>query len=279
MFAGIETGGTKTVCAVGQQGQIEARTQFPTGTDPAALVARCAEFFAAFDVAAAGLGTFGPCDTDPGSGTFGQILATPKPGWQGVDIRGLLQRALGVPVVMSTDVGAAALGEVTLGAGRGAQDLVYLTIGTGVGAGIVLGGHISHGRHYAELGHVLLPQYAVTGVCAYHGGCFEGLASGPALTARLGFPATELSDDDPAWDFEAQVVAAGLHNIVCATVPEVIVVGGGVGSRAGLHSRVPQLLESSLAGYLPVPVLRTPGLGSDSGVVGALLLAQAHTQG
>ena len=275
MFAGIETGGTKTVCAVGSDGRIEARAQFPTGTDPAALVTRCAEFFAQYQVTAAGLGTFGPCDTDPESATYGQILATPKPGWPGTDIRGLLEQSLNVPVSITADVAAAALGEAALGAGRGARDVVYLTIGTGVGAGIVLGGRLSHGAQYAELGHMLLPQFGPDGVCTYHGGCFEGLASGPAMNARLGFPASELRDDDPAWDFEAQVVAAGLHNIVCATVPEVLVIGGGVGSRAGLHARLPRLLRASLAGYLPVPNVHTPGLGADSGVVGALLLAES----
>ena len=103
MFAGIETGGTKTVCAVGSDGRIEARAQFPTGTDPAALVVRCAEFFAQYQVTAAGLGTFGPCDTDPESPTYGQILATPKPGWPGADIRGLLEQSLNVPVSITTD--------------------------------------------------------------------------------------------------------------------------------------------------------------------------------
>lgn len=276
MFAGIETGGTKTVCAVGANGTIEARTQFPTGSDPAALVARCADFFAAFDVTAAGLGTFGPCDTDPESATYGHILATPKPGWAGADIRGQLQAALGVPVPITNDVGAAALGEARYGAGRGSDDLIYVTIGTGLGAGVVRNGRLSHGRQHPEMGHMLLPQSGPEGTCPYHGGCFEGLASGPALAARLGFAASDLADDDPAWDLEAQIVATGLHNMVCSVVPDVIVLGGGVGSRAGLHTRLPDLLAQSLAGYLPVPRLVTPGLGPDSGVIGAMLLADGN---
>ena len=121
---------------------------------------------------------------------------------------------------------------------------------------------------------MLLPQSGPDGACPYHGGCFEGLASGPALQGRFGSPASDLDDDDPAWDAPAQIVAAGLHNMVCAVVPEVIVLGGGVGSRAGLHSRLPELLSASLAGYLPVPQLRVPGLGPDSGVIGAMLLAE-----
>lgn len=274
MFAGIETGGTKTVCAVGSGSVIEARTQFPTGSDPAALVARCEEFFAPFSLAAAGLGTFGPCDIDPRSPSYGHILATPKPGWAGVDLRGMLEEALGVPVPITNDVGAAALGEARYGAGRGARDLIYVTIGTGVGAGVARDGRLVQGGHHPELGHMLLPQSGPDGACPYHGGCFEGLASGPALQGRFGFPASDLDDDDPAWEGPAQIVAAGLHNMVCAVVPEVIVLGGGVGSRAGLHSRLPELLSASLAGYLPVPQLRVPGLGPDSGVIGAMLLAE-----
>lgn len=275
MFAGIETGGTKTVCAVGSGAGMEARTQFPTGADPQALIEQCAQFFAPFPVTAAGLGTFGPCDTDPESPTYGRLLATPKPGWQGVDIRGMLQQALGVPVAFDNDVGAAALGEARLGVGQGARDLVYVTIGTGIGAGVVLNGRISHGRQHPELGHVLLPQSGLGGVCPYHGGCFEGLASGPGFEARLGHSATELPDEDPAWDEQAQIVAAGLHAIVCATVPEVVVLGGGVGSREALHARVPDLLAASLAGYVPTPRVYPPGLGPDSGVIGALLLAES----
>lgn len=274
MYAGIETGGTKTVCAVGNEGRIEARAQFPTGTEPHALVDRCARFFAGFDVAAVGLGTFGPCDPDPASATYGHILATPKPGWAGVDLLGLLTTAVAAPIVMTTDVGAAAVGELQFGAGRDVQDLVYLTIGTGIGGGVVSGGRLLHGWQHPEVGHMLLPTTGGPGVCPYHGNCFEGMASGPALEARLGRPATEIDDGDPVWDSEAQIVVAGLHNIVCAVSPQKIIIGGGVGSREGLHRRLPGLLSTSLAGYLRVPDIAAPALGSDAGVIGAMTLAQ-----
>jgi fructokinase len=277
VYAGIETGGTKTVCAVGADGRIVDRAQFPTGFDPQQLIRRCVDFFAAHDVVAAGIGTFGPCDPDPQSPTYGRILATPKPGWQGVDIRGRLQEALGVAVTLTTDVTAAAWGELHLGAGRGLQDLVYLTIGTGVGAGVVAGGRPLHGAQHPEIGHMLVPGSTADGVCPYHGGCVEGLASGPAMQARFGVPATELGDDDPAWDEEAAIVASALHNVICALSPQMIVIGGGVGARQGLHRRLPALVERSLAGYVALPRLTAPALGPDSGVAGALLLAQTAT--
>lgn len=248
----------------------------PTGTDPRALIDACARFSRDFPLQGAAVGSFGPCDVDPGSPTYGHILSTPKPGWAGVDVRGLFQQALRVPVTLTTDVMAAALGEVRLGAGRQAGDLVYLTIGTGIGGGVTVGGDLLFSAQHPEMGHILLPQSGPDGVCPFHGGCFEGLASGPAMLQRLGRAASELADEDPAWDVQARIVAAGLHNIVCTLAPRMIVLGGGVGSRKALHDRLPALLEESLAGYLPVPVLRRPGLGADSGVVGALLLAQSQ---
>jgi fructokinase len=279
MFGGIETGGTKTVCAVGADGVVADRAQFPTGVDPVALADRCGEFFAGRTLAGIGVGTFGPCDPDPASSHYGHILTTPKPGWSGVDLLGLLAPRIAGPLVMTTDVTAAALGEQRYGAGRGLRNLVYLTIGTGVGGGAVVDGRILHGATHPEMGHTLIPVLAEGGVCPYHGNCLEGLAAGPALAAREGRPGAEIPDDDPAWDVEAGIVAAGLHAITCMLSPQCIIVGGGVGSRSALHSRLPALLSRSLAGYVPVPRIVTPGLGADAGVIGALALAQDQSQG
>lgn len=273
MFGGIETGGTKTVCATGIDGTITARDQFPTGDDPAALADRVAAFFAGRDVAAIGVGTFGPCDPDPASASYGHLLATPKPGWAHVDLLGLLQDRVARPMRLTTDVAAAALGESRFGAGVGVTDLVYLTIGTGIGGGVISGGTVVHGAQHPEVGHMLLP-FEGPGVCPFHDRCWEGLASGPALAARLGFPASALTDDDPAWESEARVVAAGLHNIVCALSPDLVIIGGGVGSRRGLHRLLPAYLGESLGGYVPTPAITTPALGADAGVIGALSLAQ-----
>ncbi|MEZ5186109.1 MAG: ROK family protein [Candidatus Nanopelagicales bacterium] len=279
MYAGIETGGTKTVCAVGSDGSVAARTQFPTGDDPEVLAGKCAEFFADHEIESVGIGTFGPCDVDPDSLTYGHILETPKPGWAHVDLLGLLQARIAVPMTLTTDVNAAALGELRYGNAQGYNDVVYITVGTGIGGGVVAGGRLSPNRQHPEMGHMLLPQSVGPGVCPYHGNCFEGLAAGPGMQARAGVPAQDLADDDPAWDVEADIVTAGLHNITLVLAPQCIVIGGGLGSRDALHSRLPGRLTQSLNGYVPLPALRKPGLGSDAGVVGALTLAQDHSQG
>lgn len=273
MYGGIETGGTKTVCAVGQDGTLSHRAQFPTGDDPLLLVSRVSDFFSEHAVSGIGIGTFGPCDPDPASPTYGHILATPKPGWAGVDLMGLLRAHITAPMWLTTDVSAAAIGESRYGAGIGMTDLIYLTIGTGIGGGVISGGSVVHGHQHPEVGHMLLP-FPGPGVCPFHDNCWEALASGPAIEARLGISARELSDDDPAWTHEARLVTAGLHNLTCALSPSLIIVGGGVGSRDGLHRLLPGYLAQSLAGYVPVPGIAKPALGPDAGVIGSLTLAQ-----
>jgi fructokinase len=280
MFAGIETGGTKTVCAVGTGGALEARTQFPTGSDPEGLISRCVEFFAQFTVDSLGLASFGPFDTDPRSATYGHVTTTPKPGWSDTDVLGLLRSLMpGVAVAPTLDVAAAALGELHYGAGRGVDSMVYLTIGTGIGAGVVVEGRLVADRQHPEAGHMLLPSADFAGVCPFHGDCFEGVASGPALAARTGITPTDLADDHPVWAQQAATVAAGLHNLTVTYRPRRIIMGGGVGSRAVLHERVVPLLRASLGGYVPVPEVLLPALGADAGVTGAIRLAMDHSQG
>lgn len=274
MYAGIETGGTKTVCAIGEGGRISERFQVPTGDDPGALIDSCVQYLRQFDIAGLGIGTFGPCDPNPQSPKYGRILATPKPGWSGADLLGGLRDGLGVPAVITTDVNAAALGESRYGAAVGMSDVVYLTIGTGIGGGALSDGRLLHGALHPEMGHMVLPQSGPDGACAFHGGCFEGLAAGPAMQQRYGRPATEITDDDPAWDQEAEIVAAGLHNIACVLSPQMFVIGGGVGSREVLHAKLGPALREYIADYLPVPEIAAPGLGSNAGVVGAITLAE-----
>ncbi len=269
MFGGIETGGTKTVCAVGADGAVEHRAQFPTGEDADALADRCAEFFAAHPVRSIGVGTFGPCDPDPGSATYGHILNTPKPGWSGVDLLGKLAARVDAPMVLTTDVTAAAIGEQRYGAGRGNQNLVYLTIGTGVGGGAIVDGRVLHGRTHPEMGHILMPDIATGGVCPYHGDCFEGLASGPAMAAREGRPAQEIPDDDPAWDpgVSDRRCGSALHHLHTQLLSRCIIVGGGLGSRSALHT-LPRN-HQPLTGRLRACTIKlaAPGLGADAGVI------------
>jgi fructokinase len=221
LLAGIEAGGTKIVCAVGTGPEdLRAETRFPT-TTPEETIDRAVEFFrraaAAEPLAAIGIASFGPIDPDPASTSFGFVTSTPKPGWAQVDLAGAVARALGVPFGFDTDVNAAALGEHRWGAARGLDTFVYLTVGTGIGGGAMVGGRLAHGLLHPEMGHLLIPRRDdddFPGVCPFHGSCFEGMASGPALEGRWGQPAETLPDDHPAWELEAHYLALGLANIV-----------------------------------------------------------------
>ena len=226
LLGGIEAGGTKFVCALGRgPAELLAEARFPT-TTPGETIARAIEFFrqAAGDEmpAAVGIGSFGPIDADPESPTFGHITSTPKPGWAHTDLAGAVARALDVPVGFDTDVNAAALAEHRWGAARGLDTFAYLTVGTGIGGGAMVGGHLVHGLVHPEMGHLLIARREdddFPGVCPFHGGCLEGMASGPALEKRWGHAAEMLPDDHPAWDLEAHYLALGLANIVCVLSP------------------------------------------------------------
>ncbi len=116
IYGGIEAGGTKWVCAVGSDpGEVQETVSFAT-TTPDETLARAAAFFAGHgELAAIGVGCFGPLDLRAGSPTWGRITTTPKPGWSGTDVAGTLAGALGVPIAIDTDVNAAALGGAPLG--------------------------------------------------------------------------------------------------------------------------------------------------------------------
>jgi fructokinase len=288
LYGGIEAGGTRWNCAVGdgEGTELAAAESLPT-TGPAETLERAAAFFAAHGpLAALGIGCFGPLDARPGSPTWGRVTTTPKPGWRGVDVAGPLGAALGVPVAFDTDVNAAALGELRWGAGRGLETLVYLTVGTGIGGGVVTGGRPLRGLLHAEIGHILVPhdreRDPYPGCCPFHGDCLEGLASGTALRERWGAPGEGLGDP-AAWDLEVDYLALGLANVVLTVSPERIVLGGGVGDRPGLRELVRARLPAVLGEYIDAPELGAgiedylvaPALGKRSGVLSAIELARA----
>lgn len=290
LYAGIEAGGTKFVCAVGSgPHDIRAEARFPT-TTPAETLGKTVAFFQEQQaqlgsLTALGIGSFGPVDLLPGSPTYGYITTTPKPGWANTDLVGVLQRTFNIPVGFDTDVNAAALGEWRWGAGQGLQNLIYLTIGTGVGGGALVNGQLVHGLVHPEMGHILLHRDAVTdpfpGSCPFHGHCFEGMAAGPALEKRWGRRAETLPLDHPAWDLEAHYIAQGLADLVCVFSPQRIILGGGVMDQRHLFPRIHRETLRLLNGYVSAPAILQdianyivpPGLGSKAGLSGAFALA------
>jgi fructokinase len=286
---GMEAGGTKFVCAVGTSpDDVRAEKRFPT-TDPAATLAQAIEFFRTAQretpIRALGIASFGPIDLDPNSGTYGSITTTPKQGWGMVDMVGTMQRALDVQVGFDTDVNAAALGEVRWGAGQGLDNVLYLTIGTGIGGGVVANGRVLHGLVHPDMGHVRIPHDwtgdPFPGVCPYHGDCLEGLASGPAMEARWRARAETLPDDHPAWALESKYLGFALANYILTLSPERILLGGGVMQRTLLFPQIRRNVETVLNGYVNAPQVRAedeeyivpPRLGTRAGVLGALALA------
>jgi len=289
LFGGVETGGTWCVCAIaGGPEEIVAEEQFPT-TKPPQTLDRIVEFFQAGPkVEAIGIGSFGPVDLDPESATWGYVTTTPKPGWQWTSVAAVIRERLGVPVAFDNDVDAAALGEYRWGAGHGIGSLCYLTIGTGIGAGLLIDGQPWHGLVHPEVGHIRLSREhdrdsaSFAGICPVHGDCWEGLASGPALEARWGMAPDQLPADHEAWAIEAEYIALGILSIVLVFSPERVIVGGGVMEHVGLLDAVRRRLRELMAGYLPTPLLGeeiesyllAPQLDDRAGVLGAIALAQ-----
>jgi fructokinase len=286
IFGGVETGGTWCVCALGTgPDDLLAHENFPT-TSPHETLDRIAAFFEAHpSPAAVGVGSFGPVDLDPDSATWGSVTTTPKPDWQHTPVAPVLRERLGVPVAFDTDVTAAAIAEHRWGAGRALPSLCYLTVGTGIGAGLVIDGRPVRGLVHPEVGHLRIPHDRARdpfpGVCPVHGDCWEGLASGTALAERWGAPPEELGDDHPAWPLEADYVALGILSIVSVASPHRVIAGGGVMDRGPMIGAVRDRLRDLNGGYLATPLLGErideyvvpPALGDDAGVLGALALA------
>jgi fructokinase len=289
LVGGLEAGGTKFVCAVGTgPDDVRAEARLAT-TTPERTIREAIEFFAGQSaqtpLAALGIASFGPLDLDPRSAAFGFITTTPKAGWQHVDLLAPLRRALGIPIVIDTDVNGAALAEHRWGSGRGVGTLVYVTVGTGIGGGALVDGRPLHGLVHPEMGHVRVPHDRARdpfdGICPHHCDCWEGLASAPALAARWGREPDTLPDDHPAWPLEAHYLALGLANVVFVLSPERLVLGGGVMRRTRLFPAIRRELAALIGGYLRTPALGEsiekyvvpPSLGDRAGVLGALALA------
>ena len=279
----LEAGGTKMVLAVADEDlriheRISLPTRMPEDTIPAMV-----DFFARQGIDALGVGSFGPLDLNPTSATYGYITETPKAGWRHYPLMPALLHALRVPGCMDTDVNAAALCEAEMGAARGLRNCVYITVGTGIGAGVYCEGNLVHGLMHPEWGHMLLRPHPddpmPRGVCPYHEGCLEGLASGPSMERRWGVSARELPADHPAWRIEAHYLAQLCVTALMTVSPEKILLGGGVMGQKQLFPLIRRETERLLNGYLACArgldtLIAPPECYPDSGLLGALLLAK-----
>ncbi|AVP95836.1 fructokinase [Ahniella affigens] len=285
-FACIEGGGTKFALAASFDGVLTSRLRVDTRS-PTDTLGDCVRHFQELATqfgppAAIGIGCFGPLDLRPRSPQFGHVLATPKAGWSGVDLVTPFRTAFAVPVGIDTDVNAAALGEQQFGAGRACQDLVYLTVGTGIGGGLLVRAEPVHGCLHPEVGHLRPRRHAAdqdfAGVCPFHQDCFEGLASGVAIAARFGTSLDQLPADHVGHDIIADYLGQLSAQLALMFAPERIIVGGGVLGVPGLLERVQARQQHWLGGYLPAHVgdgrLCAPALGGDSGLMGAYVLAR-----
>lgn len=287
LIALIELGGTKTIAALGRDPLTPLATARIVTTGGEETLAEVEAFFRdAIAVhgapAALGIASFGPVVLDRSASNWGHVARTPKPGWAGIDVAPRLGRALGCPVAFDTDVDAAALAEARLGAGRGCDPLVYLTVGTGIGGGLVVGGEIVHGLMHPEMGHLLIrrhPDDDYPGGCPHHGDCAEGLANGPSIVARFGKTLGELAGNHPFRLILADYLGQLCAGAVLITSPQRIVMGGGVMDGTGMHARVADAMRARLGRYIDAPALARPDyivapLYDDAGLVGAFLLAE-----
>ena len=280
----LEAGGTKMVCAVGnERGEIFEQISIPTQT-PEITVPKMMEYFKEKGVDALGIGCFGPIDPDKSSETYGRITSTPKLAWAGYDIVGAFERELGCPVGFDTDVNGSVLGEVTFGQAKGKSCVIYVTIGTGVGVGVYIEGKLLHGMLHPEAGHVLIQKRAsdaYEGKCPYHKTCLEGLAAGPAIEGRWGKKAVELKDNKEVWDLEAYYIAQALAGYILLVSPQMIILGGGVMHQEQLFPMIRTYVKEMLNGYLQTKELEamedyivSASLHDDQGIMGCLELAR-----
>ena len=283
IIGALEVGGTKMVCAVGDEnGTIKEQISIPTLT-PQETLPKIKEYFYDKNIEALGIGCFGPIDLKRESKTYGYITETPKIPWRNCDIVGEFKKTFKVPIGFDTDVHASLLGEATWGAAKGIKNAIYMTVGTGVGLGILAEGSLVHGMLHPEAGHILLrphPQDTFSGRCPYHKNCFEGLACGPAGEERWGEKGIELAQKDEVWELEAYYIAQALYNYILIISPEIIILGGGIMQQEKLFGLIRKEIERLNGSYLLTRELKSldtyivpAALGGDQGIAGAIKLA------
>jgi fructokinase len=291
-YGGIEAGGTKFVCVIANgPDDIFAEIRFPT-TSPIETIQTAIDFFkdtivkSKINLIALGIGSFGPINLHKKSKNFGSITSTPKAGWQNTNLVMPIKNNLHIPVLFDTDVNVAAIGEGKWGAAKNLDNFLYLTIGTGIGGGVIINGKPLHGLIHPEMGHILLNQDRIVdtfaGKCPFHQNCFEGLASGPAIKERWGSSANELDVTHPAWELEADYIAQALSSYICCLSPQKIILGGGVMQQNHLFPMIRTKTQKYLNNYIQSEIIMSniddyivpPGLGNQAGMLGAIALAQ-----
>lgn len=283
LYGAIEAGGTKMVCAIGDEsGKILEQVSIPT-TTPEETMPKIIEYFKGKDITAVGIACFGPIDLNKSSETYGYITSTPKTAWKNFNIVGCVKDALGIPVGFDTDVNGSLLGEITWGCAKGLTDAIYLTIGTGIGGGVMTNGKLLHGMLHPELGHIIVAKSANDKgecVCPYHDSCLEGLAAGPSIEKRWGSKAKELADRDEVWELEAEYIGTALVNFCMTLSPQKIILGGGVMHQMQLFPLVRKVFKENMAGYISTKTLDNlddyivpASLNDNQGIMGAVKLA------
>lgn len=287
---GIEAGGTKFFVSIGDKdGSVLERTRVDTTTPEETMpqvLKVMEEYQEKHSFSAIGVGCFGPLDPDPKSPTYGYITSTPKLPWQDYPIIGTIKEKFSQPIAFDTDVNAALLCEWYWGHGKGLSDIVYVTVGTGIGAGVLANGQVVHGTHHTEIGHLRIPRSSLekdsfAGYCPFHGDCLEGLASGPAIKDRWRVSsALDLGADHEGWVLEVEYLSYMVHNLMCALVPEKIVLGGGVMKQAHLFGEIHKQAAKSINGYIRhcteeglAKIVVPASFGDNTGAKGALALA------
>jgi fructokinase len=284
LIGGIEAGGTKFVCGIGNEfGEILDQVTIPT-TTPEETMLQVISYFEGKSIQAMGIGSFGPIDIDRTSQTFGHITETPKTAWRHYDIVGEMKKHFDIPIGFHTDVTAAALAEATWGAAKGLDSCLYITVGTGIGVGGISNGKTVQGLTHPEMGHILVrrhPEDQFEGFCPYHSDCLEGMAAGPAIEKRWNKKGQDLFNQLEVWELEAYYLAQGLMTYILTLSPKKIVCGGGVMKQKHLLPLVRRKVLEILNGYVPVSELTEteiedyivlPGLGDKSGLMGAVKL-------
>ena len=283
-YGSLEAGGTKMVCAIGdEQGNILERVSSPT-LAPETTMPAILDFFKNKGICALGIGCFGPIDLDKKSETYGYITTTPKLAWRNYDIVGACKKELGVPVGFDTDVNGSALGEATWGCTKELDNSIYITVGTGIGVGVIIDKKPYHGMLHPEGGHIFLARHPQDpmerGVCPYHELCLEGLASGPSIQARWGKPGVELADRKEVWELEAYYLAQAICSYIMILSPERIIVGGGVAHQEQMMPLIRKEVLRQMGGYIAAKGMQDldnyivlPSLNDNQGILGALKLA------